>query len=109
VARCTVCSVSDRDQIGNFAGSALDSSEASEQRESPAIQMRTPTESESFWGRRLAAGAVLAAVLGVVVGGSASALFFIVAVLIGLGAARMFRGTMPPGTGGGDPGGTPLF
>lgn len=64
---------------------------------------RTPTETQKFWARRTGSAAVLLIVLGVIVGGSASAVFFVAAVLPGMITAWLLRGTLPPGGGGAGP------
>jgi hypothetical protein len=61
---------------------------------------RTPSRHERFWARRFVLIAVVLALIGVFVGGSASAYFFIAAMVCGLAAAFCLRGTID-GPGGG--------
>jgi hypothetical protein len=65
---------------------------------------RTPSRRERFWARRFVLIGVVLAVIGVVVGGSASAYFLIAAMVCGLAAAFCRRGTIDV-PGGGDGGG----
>ena len=58
---------------------------------------RTPTEREEFWARRTGSAAVLLTILGFLVGGSASAAFFVAAVVLGVVASWLLRSTLPPG------------
>ena len=61
---------------------------------------RTPTDSEELWARRTGSAAVLLTILGFLVGGSASAGFFVAAVVLGVIASWLLRSTLPPGSGG---------
>jgi hypothetical protein len=61
---------------------------------------RTPTPGESLWGKRFAAIAATLAVAGVIVGGSASAVFLLAAMGCLLVFGYCFRATADPGFSG---------
>jgi hypothetical protein len=65
---------------------------------------RIPSRRERFWAGRFVLIAVVLALVGFVVGGSASAYFLIAAIGCGLAAAVCLRMTIDSGsTGGGGP------
>ena len=62
---------------------------------------RAPTPRESKWAKLSGVAAILLVVIGGIVGGMASAVFFLLALVPLLWMVYLLRGTFPLGGGGG--------